>query len=103
MKVPDVLIKNGQFNVYHSTQKANEEKLVRDALQPGDLYFNFGDVLVLDKDYFLYFQDRIGDTFRLVLYPTCISMLWMQKCLNWKLKNQHQKQLFGMYSQSISL
>lgn len=33
------------------------------ALQ-GDAYFNTGDILVQDKNYFVYFSDRIGDTFR---------------------------------------
>ncbi|CAG5125299.1 unnamed protein product, partial [Candidula unifasciata] len=62
-KVPENLIQNGQFRIYQSSAEANEAKLVRDAFEPGDIYMNFGDVLVLDKDYFLYFQDRIGDTF----------------------------------------
>ncbi|CAG5120147.1 unnamed protein product, partial [Candidula unifasciata] len=63
-KVPDNLVQNGQFKMYLSSPEANEAKLVRDAFEPGDIYMNFGDVMVLDKDYFLYFQDRIGDTFR---------------------------------------
>ena len=63
-KVPDVLIKEGKFDVYRSSKEANENKLVRNAFKEGDMYFNYGDVFVCDKDYFLYFQDRIGDTFR---------------------------------------
>ncbi|BFY97262.1 hypothetical protein BsWGS_00302 [Bradybaena similaris] len=63
-KVPDILVQNGEIKVYRSSTEANEAKLVRDAFLPGDLYMNFGDVLVLDEDYFMYFQDRIGDTFR---------------------------------------
>ncbi|BFY97261.1 hypothetical protein BsWGS_00301 [Bradybaena similaris] len=63
-KVPDHLVRNGEFQMYQSSTDANESKLVRDAFHTGDIYMNFGDVLMLDKDYFLYFQDRIGDTFR---------------------------------------
>lgn len=62
--VPQAMLKDGNLKVYRSSDEANEKKLVRNAFTPGDLYFNFGDVFVLDSDYFLYFQDRIGDTFR---------------------------------------
>ncbi|BFY97264.1 hypothetical protein BsWGS_00304 [Bradybaena similaris] len=63
-RIPDLLLKKGEYQVYLSSKEANESKLVRDAFVPGDVYMNYGDVLVLDKDYFMYFQDRIGDTFR---------------------------------------
>ncbi|KAH9520442.1 hypothetical protein Btru_060800 [Bulinus truncatus] len=63
-KVRDDLIENGTLTVYRSSKEANEKKIVRDAFAKGDLWFNFGDVFILDKDYFLYFNDRIGDTFR---------------------------------------
>ncbi|GFO37969.1 very long-chain acyl-coa synthetase [Plakobranchus ocellatus] len=63
-RVPQHLIKDGSFKVYKSSDEANEKKLIRNAFVPGDLYFNFGDVFVMDKEYFIYFQDRIGDTFR---------------------------------------
>ena len=36
--------------------------------EKGDKYFNSGDLMKVDKDYYLYFNDRIGDTFRYVLY-----------------------------------
>ena len=61
-----MLLRDGKFDVYRSSKEANEKKLVRDAFKDGDLYFNYGDVFVCDKDYFLYFSDRIGDTFRFV-------------------------------------
>ncbi|KAL4227803.1 hypothetical protein ACF0H5_013240 [Mactra antiquata] len=54
--------KNLQF--YKGGKEVNEKKLLRDVLQKGDCYFNFGDLLMIDKDYFLYFKDRVGDTFR---------------------------------------
>lgn len=63
-KVPAELINDGKFEVYKSSKEANEKKIVRDAFEPGDMYFNYGDVFVQDKEYFIYFKDRIGDTFR---------------------------------------
>ncbi|CAF96408.1 unnamed protein product, partial [Tetraodon nigroviridis] len=42
----------------------SEKKLLRDVLKVGDVYFNTGDLLLLDRRGFLYFHDHIGDTFR---------------------------------------
>ncbi|KAL8615939.1 hypothetical protein ACOMHN_034615 [Nucella lapillus] len=64
-KVPDIVLSTDRpFSVYKSSQDATEKKLVRGAFKEGDMYFNYGDVLYLDSDYFVYFHDRIGDTFR---------------------------------------
>ncbi|KAH9520445.1 hypothetical protein Btru_060803 [Bulinus truncatus] len=63
-QVPKTLIENGTLTVYRSSKEDNEKKIVRDAFVKGDLWFNFGDVFIMDKDYFIYFNDRIGDTFR---------------------------------------
>lgn len=64
-KVPDLIRQTKEtVHVYKASEEANEKKLVRNAFVDGDLYFNYGDVFSLDKDYFLYFHDRIGDTFR---------------------------------------
>ncbi|XP_013094718.2 long-chain fatty acid transport protein 2-like [Biomphalaria glabrata] len=63
-KVRADLVKDGTLTVYRSSKDSNDKKIVRDAFVKGDLWFNFGDVFVLDKDYFVYFNDRIGDTFR---------------------------------------
>ncbi|XP_036601239.1 bile acyl-CoA synthetase isoform X2 [Trichosurus vulpecula] len=52
------------FLGYLGSPEHTEKKLLRDVLQPGDVYFNSGDLLSRDSDGFLYFQDRIGDTFR---------------------------------------
>ncbi|XP_046350832.1 very long-chain acyl-CoA synthetase-like isoform X4 [Haliotis rufescens] len=49
---------------YKASKAANEKKLVRNAFKKGDSYFNFGDLFYLDREYFVYFVDRIGDTFR---------------------------------------
>ncbi|GFS13269.1 very long-chain acyl-CoA synthetase [Elysia marginata] len=60
-KVPDHLL---NVKIYKTGSDATEKKYVRDAFAPGDCYFNCGDAFVTDKDYFLYFYDRLGDTFR---------------------------------------
>ncbi|XP_067664718.1 long-chain fatty acid transport protein 2-like [Haliotis asinina] len=53
-----------EFNFYKASREANEKKRVRNVFKKGDSYFNFGDIFYLDRDYFVYFVDRIGDTFR---------------------------------------
>ncbi|XP_048828413.1 very long-chain acyl-CoA synthetase-like [Brienomyrus brachyistius] len=52
------------FNGYARNLQQTEKKRLRNVLQKGDLYFNSGDLLRIDEDNFIYFQDRIGDTFR---------------------------------------
>ncbi|XP_029430938.1 very long-chain acyl-CoA synthetase [Rhinatrema bivittatum] len=52
------------FSGYAGDQKQTERKKLRDVFQKGDLYFNSGDLLTLDHNNFLYFHDRVGDTFR---------------------------------------
>ncbi|KAH3858043.1 long-chain fatty acid transport protein 2-like isoform X2 [Dreissena polymorpha] len=49
---------------YKGNKEVNEKKILRNVLREGDMFFNFGDLLSLDKDYFVYFRDRVGDTFR---------------------------------------
>ncbi|XP_072039078.1 long-chain fatty acid transport protein 6-like [Amphiura filiformis] len=49
---------------YKGSNEANERKLLRDVKTKGDLYFNTGDMLSYDKDGYIYFMDRLGDTFR---------------------------------------
>ena len=44
--------------------KATEQKVLRDLFEPGDAYFNTGDLLRRDRFRLLYFTDRLGDTFR---------------------------------------
>lgn len=48
----------------YNDAKATEQKILRDAFEKGDAYFNSGDLLRLGADMHLYFMDRIGDTFR---------------------------------------
>ena len=45
-------------------EDATEAKIVRDAFEPGDAWFNTGDLIRCDDDGDYWFVDRIGDTFR---------------------------------------
>ncbi|XP_070844918.1 long-chain fatty acid transport protein 6 [Chaetodon trifascialis] len=53
-----------QFLGYAGNKVQSEKKLLRDVFRDGDVYFNTGDLLLQDNRDFLYFRDRIGDTFR---------------------------------------
>merc|ERR1712151_355749 len=44
--------------------KATEKKILRDVFAEGDAWFRTGDLLRTDLEGFMYFVDRIGDTFR---------------------------------------
>jgi len=48
----------------YNDQKATEKKLLRDVFTKGDLWFRTGDLLRKDKHGYIYFVDRIGDTYR---------------------------------------
>ncbi|XP_069481076.1 long-chain fatty acid transport protein 2 [Ambystoma mexicanum] len=52
------------FTGYAGDQAQTEKKRLRDVFQKGDLYFNSGDLLIRDHNNFVYFHDRVGDTFR---------------------------------------
>ncbi|KAM8895059.1 long-chain fatty acid transport protein 2-like [Spinachia spinachia] len=52
------------FVGYAQNKEQTERKKLCDVLRKGDLYFNSGDLMRIDKDNFIYFQDRVGDTFR---------------------------------------
>ncbi|XP_025062490.1 long-chain fatty acid transport protein 6-like isoform X4 [Alligator sinensis] len=52
------------FDGYAGNQEASERKLLRDVFVKGDVYFNTGDLMLIDQDGFVYFTDRVGDTFR---------------------------------------
>uniref|UniRef100_A0A4W3K3Q5 long-chain-fatty-acid--CoA ligase n=1 Tax=Callorhinchus milii TaxID=7868 RepID=A0A4W3K3Q5_CALMI len=52
------------FTGYAGSKNLTEKKQLRDVFRKGDIYFNSGDLLSLDSDNFIYFQDRVGDTFR---------------------------------------
>ncbi|KAM9313407.1 long-chain fatty acid transport protein 2-like [Gastrophryne carolinensis] len=52
------------FTGYAGNESLTEKKRLRDVFKKGDVYFNTGDLFSLDNDDFIYFQDRVGDTFR---------------------------------------
>ncbi|MED6276854.1 hypothetical protein CHARACLAT_007166 [Characodon lateralis] len=56
--------KRTPFTGYAKNKEQTEKKKLRDVFARGDLYFNSGDLLRIDSEGFVYFQDRIGDTFR---------------------------------------
>ena len=51
------------FEGYVSTD-ANERKIIKDVISRGDKYFISGDILIKDQFNYIYFKDRVGDTFR---------------------------------------
>lgn len=58
------ITKRSPFVGYAGNQQQTEKKRLRDVLKKGDLFFNSGDLLRFDHENFVYFQDRVGDTFR---------------------------------------
>jgi len=48
----------------YQDKAATEKKILRDAFEPGDMWFRTGDLMSRDKEGYIYFHDRIGDTFR---------------------------------------
>nr|XP_046248216.1 very long-chain acyl-CoA synthetase-like [Scatophagus argus] len=52
------------FSGYAKNKQQTDKKKLTDVFVKGDVYFNSGDLLKIDNEGFVYFQDRIGDTFR---------------------------------------
>eukprot|EP00058_Branchiostoma_floridae_P002735 XP_002588223.1 hypothetical protein BRAFLDRAFT_68867 [Branchiostoma floridae] len=52
------------FHGYKGEKKITEKKILRNVFEKGDMFFNTGDLLMVDKDYYMYFIDRLGDTYR---------------------------------------
>ncbi|TPP60895.1 Long-chain fatty acid transport protein [Fasciola gigantica] len=52
-----------QYDGYVSEQ-ASEKKVLRNVFKPGDAWFASGDLMYRDSLGYLYFSDRLGDTFR---------------------------------------
>lgn len=49
---------------YMGNEAATKEKLLSDVFVKGDLWQKMGDLLVMEKDGWVKFHDRMGDTFR---------------------------------------
>ena len=45
-------------------KKATEKKIAHDVMNKGDMWFRSGDLLTMDEFGWMYFVDRMGDTFR---------------------------------------
>uniref|UniRef100_A0A3B4WXU7 long-chain-fatty-acid--CoA ligase n=1 Tax=Seriola lalandi dorsalis TaxID=1841481 RepID=A0A3B4WXU7_SERLL len=52
------------FSGYVRDLQQTERKKLHNVFKRGDVYFNTGDLMRIDEDHFIYFQDRVGDTFR---------------------------------------
>ncbi|XP_053479784.1 solute carrier family 27 member 2a [Ictalurus furcatus] len=58
------ITKVAPFSGYANNKQQTEQKKLRNVFEQGDSYFNTGDLMKVDQQGFVYFQDRIGDTFR---------------------------------------
>jgi fatty-acyl-CoA synthase len=52
-----------RFDGYND-EAQSKKKLLHDVMAKGDLWFRTGDLMKMDADGYVYFADRIGDTFR---------------------------------------
>jgi fatty-acyl-CoA synthase len=52
-----------RFDGYNDKEQT-EKKILRDVFEHGDMWFRTGDLMKMDKHAYIYFVDRIGDTFR---------------------------------------
>jgi fatty-acyl-CoA synthase len=48
----------------YADKAATEKKVLHDVFEKGDAWFRTGDLMKVDHDGYIYFVDRIGDTFR---------------------------------------
>uniref|UniRef100_A0A8C9FF03 Long-chain-fatty-acid--CoA ligase n=1 Tax=Pavo cristatus TaxID=9049 RepID=A0A8C9FF03_PAVCR len=77
--ISQVNAKNPFFG-YAGNKRHTEKKLLSEVFKKGDLYFNTGDLMVQDHENFLYFWDRIGDTFRYNQYFFLHLFIKKQTC-----------------------
>ncbi|KAI9312500.1 hypothetical protein BX666DRAFT_1987966 [Dichotomocladium elegans] len=54
----------GAFTGYYGDRSATEKKVLRNVFTRGDMYFRSGDLIRFDTSGYIYFEDRLGDTFR---------------------------------------
>uniref|UniRef100_A0A183KS27 AMP-binding domain-containing protein n=1 Tax=Schistosoma curassoni TaxID=6186 RepID=A0A183KS27_9TREM len=57
---------NDPFRMFdgYVNSEASEKKIIRNVLRKGDLWFASGDLMCCDELGYMYFIDRLGDTFR---------------------------------------
>tara|TARA_R100000365_G_C2747318_1_gene77111 strand:+ start:1116 stop:2939 length:1824 start_codon:yes stop_codon:yes gene_type:complete len=55
--------KDNRFEGYHD-KNATEKKILHDVFEKGDSWFRTGDIMRKDENGYIYFIDRIGDTYR---------------------------------------
>jgi fatty-acyl-CoA synthase len=48
----------------HTDQNETERKILHDVFAPGDACYRTGDLMPMDRRGFIYFVDRVGETFR---------------------------------------
>ena len=53
-----------RFDGYAGDEAQTKKKILRDVFHKGDMWFRSGDLMRKDKDDYLYFIDRLGDSFR---------------------------------------
>jgi fatty-acyl-CoA synthase len=64
--VAEALEGNGVAGFFegYTSEAATEAKVIRDLVRPGDRWVKSGDLVRFDEEDYLYFVDRVGDTFR---------------------------------------
>ena len=67
--------KDMEFDGYVGKKELTGSKILRNVFKEGDAYFNSGDLLTVDEEHFVYFTDRIGDTFRYLLVTTSLFFM----------------------------
>jgi solute carrier family 27 fatty acid transporter 1/4 len=55
---------NEQFNGYANQNEQSQKKVIENVFKNGQRAFNSGDILMRDEFGYVYFVDRLGDTFR---------------------------------------
>ncbi|KXS18519.1 acetyl-CoA synthetase-like protein [Gonapodya prolifera JEL478] len=57
-------IKETNWDGYYGNPEASNKKVIRDVFKKGDQWIRTGDLIMRDRKGWIYFVDRLGDTFR---------------------------------------